>query len=388
MNKISLLFSVILVLLIASCSSPPDIQRAKSVKFENDIFKERLRQGYIEFTEDAWKQKDKEDALFYSKKAKVLSYGINPSIADLEHRNLPEDKLNELAVERNFLVSAFAKGIYSTVPEDAAEAQLMLDCWVDAEEENKFPEKIKHCKNQYFEKKAIISEVLEGEKRRLKEREMALMAKEKELEKQKMLLEARMVAAQRIRLSVKDDMPEPYIVFFAFNSDVLTKSAQAVLDKVLKDVEYFKPDKILSSGHTDTVGGIEYNYELSGKRGKSIANYLISRGINSKLFDIREYGENDLRAQTADEKKEQANRYGKITFTRKRNIRSAPVHQQMAPQPQYPQEQQQYRQEPPQQYQLEQQPYQQEPQQQYEPEQQPQPEEPQQEPEKRPQPDI
>ena len=44
-------------------------------------------------------------------------------------------------------------------------------------------------------------------------------------------------------------------------------------------------------GHTDDLGDANYNLKLSEKRVQSIANYLISKGINSEQIKVTFFGE-------------------------------------------------------------------------------------------------
>src|SRR6516225_10536156 len=74
-------------------------------------------------------------------------------------------------------------------------------------------------------------------------------------------------------------------VNFAFNSDKLTPEARSELDKVasvLKDPTIEKYT-IIIHGHTDGVGSVEYNQNLSERRAASARQYFISQhGIDPR----------------------------------------------------------------------------------------------------------
>ncbi len=60
-------------------------------------------------------------------------------------------------------------------------------------------------------------------------------------------------------------------------------------------------------GHTDTVGSLADNRELSMKRARAIANYFQSHGVSIPLY-VRGFGEENLAVKTEDNVPEQKNR--------------------------------------------------------------------------------
>lgn len=66
-------------------------------------------------------------------------------------------------------------------------------------------------------------------------------------------------------------------VHFGFNKDNLTKNAKEALDQLATDVQNTKGYIITVEGGTDSVGGKEYNYDLSQRRADSVIQYLASQ---------------------------------------------------------------------------------------------------------------
>jgi len=322
----SLIIICTLALLFSGCAQQTtDIEKARETRFPDDSFKEYLRQGYVHMADSAAKNHDSKDAKIFGNKAMFLVKGYNPSVENLEYRNLPADKLNELAEERNFLVTAFARGLYQEAPEPSAKAQLSFDCWVEQTDKGKKAKsEAEKCKRDYFEQKVLLSNILRKKEEAVEEKEKILVEKELLLQNKKKLSEVRALDAQRQALIYKE-MPAPYIVFFDSNKHGFSTSAKKVLDQVALEINRFNPDKIIISGHTDTVGNHESNMALSAKRGNSMAEYLADIGTPEKLFDIRSYGENDLRVDTPNNKPEQANRYGEIWFFKNNKALAAPA---------------------------------------------------------------
>lgn len=67
---------------------------------------------------------------------------------------------------------------------------------------------------------------------------------------------------------------------FEFDSYVLMQSSFEELDKVVRVLNAFGDVSVWLSGHTDFIGSDEYNLKLSRERSRSVADYLISKGID------------------------------------------------------------------------------------------------------------
>jgi OmpA-OmpF porin, OOP family len=65
-------------------------------------------------------------------------------------------------------------------------------------------------------------------------------------------------------------------VHFGFNKDNLTKEAKEAIDQLASSVASTKGYIITVEGATDSVGGSDYNYELSQRRAKAVIQYLAS----------------------------------------------------------------------------------------------------------------
>jgi outer membrane protein OmpA-like peptidoglycan-associated protein len=63
-------------------------------------------------------------------------------------------------------------------------------------------------------------------------------------------------------------------VHFGFNKDGLTKQAKEALDQLATDVPNTKGYIITVEGGTDSVGGADYNYDLSQRRADAVIQYL------------------------------------------------------------------------------------------------------------------
>ncbi len=78
-------------------------------------------------------------------------------------------------------------------------------------------------------------------------------------------------------------------------SATLTDAAKAIIDTKLMPVLNQNPGvKVELASHTDSQGGASSNQDLSERRAKAVADYLISKGVNSSLLVANGYGETKL----------------------------------------------------------------------------------------------
>jgi outer membrane protein OmpA-like peptidoglycan-associated protein len=76
-----------------------------------------------------------------------------------------------------------------------------------------------------------------------------------------------------------DDHFELKGVNFETGKATLLKSSYKALEPTVKGLAKYDSVKVEISGHTDNVGGMEYNQKLSEDRANSVRNYLISKGV-------------------------------------------------------------------------------------------------------------
>lgn len=84
-------------------------------------------------------------------------------------------------------------------------------------------------------------------------------------------------------------------------SATLTAGAKKIIDSRLMTVLDQNPGvKLEIASHTDSRGTSSSNQDLSERRAKAVADYLISKGVNSSLLVANGYGERRLKNRCAD----------------------------------------------------------------------------------------
>lgn len=96
---------------------------------------------------------------------------------------------------------------------------------------------------------------------------------------------------------------------FSLSSDVLFNSgkynlkpqAEATLDNVYGEIAQVTNPQVAVAGYADRMGSEAYNLKLSQKRAETVANYLVSKGVNSQTITATGYGEaNPVTGNTCD----------------------------------------------------------------------------------------
>jgi OOP family OmpA-OmpF porin len=77
---------------------------------------------------------------------------------------------------------------------------------------------------------------------------------------------------------------------FEFNSDKISEDNHAGLDVVAKFLQETPNVTVKIEGHTDNIGSQEYNQDLSERRAKSVAKYLIDKGVEEDRITTEGFG--------------------------------------------------------------------------------------------------
>ncbi|GIX40928.1 MAG: membrane protein [Leptospiraceae bacterium] len=79
-------------------------------------------------------------------------------------------------------------------------------------------------------------------------------------------------------------------ILFDFDSYTLKEESKRTLDAIYEILKEYPDREIQISGHTDNIGTEEYNLELSEKRARAVADYLLEKGLNEDQISYKGYG--------------------------------------------------------------------------------------------------
>jgi peptidoglycan-associated lipoprotein len=99
-----------------------------------------------------------------------------------------------------------------------------------------------------------------------------------------------------------------YTVYFAFDSYAIDGSERAKLEKIANWMNENSSAKIITAGHTDSRGTIQYNVGLGERRSLAVRTYLMGLGVDGNRLMTISYGEERPAQQGESESAYTANR--------------------------------------------------------------------------------
>jgi OOP family OmpA-OmpF porin len=80
-------------------------------------------------------------------------------------------------------------------------------------------------------------------------------------------------------------------VLFDFDKSNVKPEAGAILDRLVAFMNENKDKKVNLSGYTDNVGTERYNQGLSERRGASVKDYVVKKGVDGGRVSGQGFGE-------------------------------------------------------------------------------------------------
>lgn len=99
----------------------------------------------------------------------------------------------------------------------------------------------------------------------------------------------------------------PSGVLFDFDSDVVRPDAATHLDNLTRHLRQYDDSNLMIAGHTDDVGGADYNQALSERRAESAARYMMAQGLERHIATAG-LGEREALVSNASDAGRQKNR--------------------------------------------------------------------------------
>lgn len=102
--------------------------------------------------------------------------------------------------------------------------------------------------------------------------------------------------------------PVSFLLYFLADSNEITPESREKAQALLAEVARRPSPQVVVIGHTDRVGGVEYNDRLSRQRAERVRAELVRLGVDPARVSVEGRGEREPLVQTADEMPEPQNR--------------------------------------------------------------------------------
>lgn len=106
-------------------------------------------------------------------------------------------------------------------------------------------------------------------------------------------------------------------IYYETNSYKLDEKSKIELNNLVEFLKINPTIKIQINGHTDSVGSFKYNMELSEKRAREVANYIIKEGIEANRITYKGFGYTKPIAENQNENTKKLNRRTEILILEK-----------------------------------------------------------------------
>jgi OOP family OmpA-OmpF porin len=105
-----------------------------------------------------------------------------------------------------------------------------------------------------------------------------------------------------------------YAIHFAHDKSKIPANEQSIVGEAAQEIQKDKPSSVVVSGYTSTTGTAAYNQALSERRAKSVADALVTDGVNPAIITQEGFGETHQAVPTGDNVRMPANRRVLIQF--------------------------------------------------------------------------
>ncbi len=272
--------------ILSACSG--HLSEAERTAAPSDVFAARLHAGYIALARAESDESDFADARAFGERALNASRGAPPEPETLAARKLPQESVPALADARTRLMRAFADGARGRMPEDAAEAQLGFDCWMQEQEEDFQDADIAACRGRFL---AAVA--------RIEPKRVSVIGPERPR-----------ATPAALNGPVRESLPlaTRFLVYFDLDAAGLTPSAEQEIATAAEAARRTGAAMVRITGHADRAGTDPYNLALSRKRAEAVGSAMRRLGLPDVGVLTQAYGENRPAIATGDGIPEPRNR--------------------------------------------------------------------------------
>ena len=290
-------FAIVAIIPFTLAACGGEIDRSRSVQPAGSAFDKALYHGYMGRAEHEFGYGHYQSSDAFAVKARLAASGktvkpFTPNDDAYPPGLVPQNDLGAIIFGRQALVIVLAASARTKAPQDAGDAQVNFDCWVEEQSylgsffEDDQPDHAKVCRDAF---------------------------------------EAALARAQAAVKPAPTPAPKPaptpvvevstnYLVFFEWDRSNLTVDALQIVREAAANFGKGEFTVVQVIGHTDTSGSATYNMDLSRRRGGSVAEALIRQGVPKQHVATSWKGETQPLVPTGGGVREPQNRRAGIVF--------------------------------------------------------------------------
>lgn len=282
--------------LLSACSGT--LIQAERAAPATDPFAAALQTGYATLAREELAESDFGDADSFAARALAAAAGKPPAPENFDARKIPAEKLPALVDARTKLLAALNNGARTSTPDQAANAQLAFDCWMQEQEENFQPGDIAACRDRFTAALGVIET-----------KPLASAAPDRPRPTQ-----------TAIPASLKTPMrPEPlatrFVIYFDLDTASLVPGSESEVTRAAAAARRSGAAMVRVTGHTDRSGSERHNMTLSRARAQEVVRALRRLGLPEIGVATQAYGEERPLVRTKDGKAEARNRRVEIELS-------------------------------------------------------------------------
>ena len=226
------------------------------------VFMNTLNDGYKNLSDSRTSSFDLHDGEHFNGKARTAARRSMVPMDEVTDRDLNETDNAALSQAYLRLRRAFIKGAKEVAPVDTGYAQVAYDCWIEAAEAGRDDDAAR-CRQEFSDRMARVEELANYGLR-----EASLFPGPPEPAE-----------------------PERYMVYFQFDSTVMTQAGREALERAIRDALADPNTSVKLVGHADTSGPQRYNQGLSERRTRVVLQEMEAAGIDMSRLQGSSVGE-------------------------------------------------------------------------------------------------
>ena len=285
MKHYAFLSAVVGGLLLTACATPFEVADVNCIKTKptpttGTAFSQALFEEYKDYAKhESEDEYEWSDAAFFARKGLLAAQGLPIQPEKIEDWKVPTKSLADVTAARSRLMGYLSGSEVVREPVLVAREQAKFDCWLEEESEG---ETYTDCRAKFISTEA--------------------------------LLKAPEASMPGPTAGEPPTVYRTFIVYFDTGKSTITPVGKTTLQDLVAFEREVQPDRIIVTGHTDTVGNGALNKALSDKRAKAVVAALANLGITKNVFTVSSYGKTKPAVTTRDNVKEVLNRRVEIYF--------------------------------------------------------------------------